>query len=217
MPADWQEISQLAAQKGLTVRAVDLHRYLECEPMPLNEFARAFCDEVAAVDPDPVLLGYSMGGRLALHALLKRPEMYRRAVIVSAHPGLTDEKEKIMRQAGDAEWAAVALRGDWKKFLTKWNSQPVLAGVEPQGRSQLEVRRQAVTRSFMDWSLGKQRDLREEIEGCGTPITWVTGAEDAKFSALAEEVKGVEHRSIAGAGHRVPWDAPEALVELLES
>lgn len=214
-PSDWQAIAHRLAEHGQTLRAVDLHRYLECCPSSLEEFARAFCEEVRAVDPEPVLVGYSMGGRLALHALLHDPELFRAAVIISAHPGLTDDREKLLRQAADAEWAAAALSGKWAEFLQRWNAQPVLAGVQPDDRSKLEMRRQAVTRSFMDWSLGRQEDLRGRIGELECQIKWLTGESDKKFTALARGLDGPDHVVVAKAGHRIPWEAPGAVVEAI--
>ena len=74
-------------------------------------------------------------------------------------------------------------------------------------------RRQAVARSFMDWSLGKQADLRDRLGGISCPILWMTGARDAKFTCLAAEVtprmRAGRHVEVAGAGHRVPWEMPD--------
>ena len=219
MAADWKELSRSLAQDGLTVRSVDLWRYLDCCPMPLWDFAKAFNEEVRAVDSAPVLLGYSLGGRLALHALLDDQQLWQRAVIVSAHTGLTDGDEKLQRLGRDAEWAAKALTSDWKQFLAEWNSQSVLAGEPLPGRSQLEVRRQAVARSFMDWSLGQQDDLLPKMSQITCPIDWVVGGRDEKFSNLGEmvtrEVPSIDLYEISGAGHRVPWDCPKDFASLV--
>lgn len=220
LAADWDDVAARLAADGHQVRAVDLWRYLECEALSLEQFGEAFCAEVAAVDDSPVLVGYSMGGRLALHALLARPALWSSAVIVSAHPGLPDEKARILRMASDAEWAGRALAGSWEEFWERWNAQPVLAGTgDPGERLRLRNRRRAVARSFMEWSLGKQRDLRGNLPAITCPLLWVTGEEDDKFtgigSELAAEQPGIRHEVLAGAGHRVPWDAAETFGELV--
>ncbi|MDE0827098.1 MAG: alpha/beta fold hydrolase [Akkermansiaceae bacterium] len=226
MAEDWKELSATLGQGGHVVRRVDLWRFLDCCPMELDEFAKSFCEEVrASGDDENVLVGYSMGGRLALHALLEDADLFRAAVIVSAHPGGLDEKEKIIRMAGDAEWAGKALVGDWAMFLKEWDGQAVL---NPEGgtleglgdRMQLKVRRQAVARSFMDWSLGKQGDLRSRFEEVKVPVLWVTGERDGKFTGLAKEaVPYLEEgrlEVVEGAGHRVPWEKSEEFGALVE-
>jgi len=218
MAADWQPLAQAVAASGQVVRSVDLWRFLDCCPMSLEEFGRAFCEEVRAVDDEPVILGYSMGGRLALHALLEDPEMWKGAMIVSAHTGLAvdDEQGRFQRMVDDAEWAAAALSGEWKSFLNKWNSQNILAGAALTGRSQLELRRQAVARSFMDWTLSKQADLLDRLGEITCPVQWIVGERDEKFKAVGQTAVTYFQNGVlseADSGHRVPWDQPEWFAE----
>jgi len=180
--------------------------------MGLKEFGEKLCAEVRGQDDDPVLLGYSMGGRLALHALQHDSAMWRKAVIVSAHPGLQDETERMMRMARDAEWAAMALQKEWPEFLKEWDAQAVLAGDVATDRSALRQRKTEVIRSMMEWTLGKQEDLRAAIEGYECPVTWVTGANDEKFTSLAEEVSVERKIVVPDVGHRVHLEAPGEIV-----
>ena len=118
------------------------------------------------------MVAYSMGGRLALHALLDDPELWTKAVIASAHPGLLDERDKLERVASDAEWAGLALTSDCGQFLQRWDAQSVLqeqASEQPDPRMRLVNRRRAIARSFMEWSLGKQENLRERFSEVRCP------------------------------------------------
>jgi 2-succinyl-6-hydroxy-2,4-cyclohexadiene-1-carboxylate synthase len=171
-----------------------------------------------------MLAGYSMGGRLALHALLADASPWQAAVIVSAHPGLESEEERAARRAHDADWAMRALTGDWAAFLADWNSQPVLTGGIPGGdeaarASRLMLRRREIARSFVDWSLGAQEALWDRLPEIRVPVLWITGAEDEKFTALAARacarMPAASHVVIEGAGHRVPWDNEVAFCEAL--
>ena len=159
-----------------------------------------------------VLVGYSMGARLALHALLDGGP-WDAVVLVAPHPGLESELERAARRESDAEWAGRALTGDWREFLTLWNAQAVLAD---SGRlpSVSDLRRREVARSFMDWSLGAQEPLWERLGEIQCPVLWCAGERDVKFRALAERALPLLPRGelwvAPGAGHRVPWDAPEA-------
>ncbi|WP_193212492.1 alpha/beta fold hydrolase [Luteolibacter marinus] len=206
--ADWRGFGI----PGWSVKRVDLWRFLDCCPMSLPEFGRALNREAVAVPGRKVLLGYSMGGRLALHALLEGGP-WDAAVLVAPHPGLEAESERATRRAADAEWASKALSGDWSEFLAAWNAQPVLAdsGMLPPLSAQ---RRQAVARSFIDWSLGAQEPLGQRLGEIGCPVLWCAGERDVKFRELGE--RAVERLSAGElwiapeSGHRVPWDAPEA-------
>ena len=91
---------------------------------------------MAADDAEPVLLGYSMGGRLALEALVEDCSAWAAAMIVSAQPGLADPVEREARLVSDGGWAGMLEKGEqgWANFQTAWDLQPVLAGsVRPSG------------------------------------------------------------------------------------
>jgi 2-succinyl-6-hydroxy-2,4-cyclohexadiene-1-carboxylate synthase len=230
MAADWKPFASAMTAAGHAVRRVDLWRYLDCCPMEMEEFGRAFCEEVMSAGAESnILVGYSMGGRLALQALLESTrageQLFRAAVIVSAHPGLPTDEERLMRMAADAEWAGRALVGEWGDFLERWEGRMRSAslGVEPEtgwgDRRLLQPRRQAVARSFMDWSLGKQGDLREELPELNCPVLWVTGVRDEKFTSLGREAVRLLRRGrmeiVPETGHRVPWERPDAFAELM--
>lgn len=213
MADDWRqfaacpEIRETAGE----VRRLDLWRFLECCPMPLSKIGETLAEEIKRIDPSPTLLGYSMGGRLALHALLAQPDVWKSAIIVSAHTGLSDEAERVARRRKDAEWSALALKGEWSEFLNRWEDQGVLKGdVDLPSRLPLKRRRASVARSFTDWSLGAQEDLSAKLLEITCPVMWVTGEADQKFtdigiSATAKLPNG-EHHILDDCGHRAPWE-----------
>ena len=215
MAEDWRGFSV----PDWGVKRVDLWRFLDCCPMGMAEFGRALNGEAAAVAGPKVLLGYSMGGRLALQALLCPGHPWDAAVIVSAHPGLEAHDERVKRLGADAEWAAKALSGDWRSFLREWNAQGVLAAsgggapaLELADRAGLEPRRRPVARSFVDWSLGAQEPTWTKLGGIACPVLWVVGERDDKFRVLggrAVPAGGFEPWLAPGAGHRVPWESAE--------
>lgn len=220
MAADWRDFAKCLAAQKTGSRAVDLWRFLECEPMPIQKFGAAFNADAGdhARSTPKVLMGYSMGGRLALHALLENPHPWKAAVIVSAHPGLEEAAEREARRAADAEWATRALSLPWPEFLTAWDSQPVLGAAfpRPPGASgALAMRRREIARSFVDWSLGAQRPLWDRLHEIAIPVLWVAGENDPKFLALARRaVEAMPQATLAiapGAGHRVPWQVRDWL------
>ncbi|MCF6313342.1 MAG: alpha/beta fold hydrolase [Verrucomicrobiales bacterium] len=206
---DWQGL-------GIGVRAVDLWRQLELGA-DLEAWGRNFNEQVVGEGHD--LVGYSMGGRLALHALLDRPRAWRSLVVLSTHPGLSDLRQRELRLKEDRAWAVLARSLPWADFLQKWNAQAVLKSVEPSaGQMDLQDRRERVARAFECWSLGRQEDLRGALAGCCTPVLWITGELDEKFTQLvAEVVSGnhfFEHQVIAGAGHRLLFENKDVLKRL---
>ncbi|WP_018969267.1 alpha/beta fold hydrolase [Rubritalea marina] len=217
--SDWTALSHKFKSEGFALARVDLWQYLACCPMPLQDFGAAFNREVKA--SSPVILGYSMGGRLALHALLNQPQKWDKAVIVSAHTGLEDKAVKGQRAGRDAMWAAQALNGMWDDFIREWNAQGVLDGGDMPQRASLKHRREQVARSFIDWSVSQQDDLLPELAKITCPVLWIVGSKDQKFVDVARLAAAqqplIRLCVIEGVGHRVPWEAPEAFArEVLE-
>ena len=216
---DWREFAAAMSADSIASRAVDLWRFLACEPRSLTRFGEALnaeANDVSAGRAKRVLVGYSMGGRLALQALARADAPWDAAVIVSAHPGLEDADERCARLAQDAGWATKAFGGDWQKFLEEWNAQSVLAGEAPrdaEASARLVMRRREIARSFVDWSLGAQEPMWGELGRIKVPVLWVVGERDEKFHRLGERaVSQMSQARLAvapGAGHRVPWECRE--------
>ncbi len=216
MAADWRCFTKHLASAGISSRAVDLWRFLEGGSVPLADFGTALnADAHGEISRSHgrALLGYSMGGRAALHALLEKDHPWQAAIIVSAHPGLKTEPEKAARRATDADWATQALTRNWQEFLKAWDAQPILSSSpmrEDQAAGRLVMRRREVARSFVDWSLGAQASLWERLGEISIPVLWIAGENDPKFLALAQTaVAKMPHavlRIAPAAGHRVPWE-----------
>lgn len=221
-PSDWDILNNSGHNlTGEIIRKVDLWRYLDCRSIGLEEFGDIFTSEVAAQDPNPYLIGYSMGGRLALNALTAQPNLWRGAALISTHPGLKTEEEKVTRRTNDAIWSAKALQSKWSDFLEEWNTQSVLGDL-PTGmadRHLLQPRSLAVARAFCAWSLGEQRDFRELSRTIPCPITLITGEEDKKFTQLATEFNFPNSLAITipTAKHRPLWENPTAVISTLKN
>ncbi|MEO5915102.1 MAG: alpha/beta fold hydrolase [Luteolibacter sp.] len=227
MAADWRGFAKSMAATGIGTRAIDSWRFLECCPMPLTDFGKALNADASGEvfrGSSRALLGYSMGGRMALHSLLEDGHPWQAAIIVSAHPGLDSETERADRRASDAGWATQALAGDWQKFLTAWNAQPILGDAamrDPQASGRLIMRRREIARSFVDWSLGAQEPLWDRLGKITIPVLWVAGENDTKFRALAERASSLIPKGCVaiapGTGHRVPWAAETWFAETVGS
>ena len=219
--SDWRGLSKNLTEGGLATRAVDLWRFLQCESVPMPEFGRRLNADAAGEvsrGQKRILVGYSMGGRLALHSLLEDGP-WDAAVIISANPGLRDTAEASARRASDALWATQALTLGWAEFLQKWGEQPILAGAIRDEREdkKLMQRRREIARSFVDWSVANQASLWNRLPEVKIPVLLVAGDEDAKFRALAEEAAALNDNfqlALApNAGHRVPWERGDWLAE----
>lgn len=173
-----------------------------------------FAGETADVQPEDALIGYSMGGRLALYQMLRTPTA--RAVIVSA--GITAFGEE--RLAADERWAQRFESEPWGSLMKAWDAQAVFGGHEVERREE-NYRREELARALRDWSPAALEPIAPRLQEIKTPILWVVGANDAKY--VAEGERGVSMLPNAelwicpGAGHRVPWEQPERFVDRLRA
>ncbi|MEY3395312.1 MAG: hypothetical protein RL346_1548 [Verrucomicrobiota bacterium] len=221
--SDWRPIASELAKSGISTRAVDLWRFLQCESVSMVDFAKQLNADAMGEIPRGrrrILMGYSMGGRLALHALLEHGP-WEAAVIISANPGIRDPEEAAQRRRDDTLWATRALTDSWADFLSAWNSQSILGGSLRDEREDKKLiqRRREIARSFVDWSVANQENLWERLAEINIPVLWIAGEFDEKFTSIAHEASAWSPRfsqAIApGAGHRVPWENGDWLATTL--
>lgn len=157
-----------------------------------------------------ILVGYSLGGRVAMHALLASPAQWSGAVIVAANPGLRSVPEREQRLAHDREWARRFKTGDWDAVIADWNAQSVFAGeAAPMARPESARSRDAAVTALERFSVARQDDLRPALRHLALPVLWVAGARDTKYVSLMRECAALNSRfrfvEVPGAGHRAPW------------
>lgn len=162
------------------------------------------------------VLGYSLGGRmaLALHEHLRaHGDQATDFVFVSVNPGLADAGEREARLKADAQWAGRFRSEEWTKLMTDWNAQAVFQGsVNEPDRSRRKGQRDLLAKALMRWSLARQPDHRGRLVETGD-FLWITGARDAKFTGLAQGLPNA--KTIPTASHRVHLDAPAELARMV--
>lgn len=206
-PADWNSFDSITNPLTLT------HNEL-----PFWQWAKKFNSELPLKEKK-ILVGYSMGGRLAMHLLIDNPASWAGAVLISAHPGLTTEEERAKRRESDRLWSERFLHDPWDILMLDWNQNPVFSAQPfPSPRLENEFNRQALAQQLTNWSLGQQEDLLPKMQTLDMPILFLAGENDKKFALIAEQFSTFAQVSIVpGASHRVPWDRPELFEKTVKS
>lgn len=171
------------------------------------------------------LLGYSLGGRLALYHASRQPLGLEGLWLESAHPGLP-ASERPARVAHDEGWALRFEQEPLEDVLADWYQQPVFADLTEAQRSRQILRRLAanhglaVARMLRATSLGHQPSLWQWLESASLPVGYFSGRQDAKFhnlaSYLASLAPHLRHITLEG-GHNLHSEQPEAFSQQLNA
>jgi 2-succinyl-6-hydroxy-2,4-cyclohexadiene-1-carboxylate synthase len=172
------------------------------------------------------LLGYSMGGRVALHYATTRPERVERLVLIGASPGIADPPLREARRRADERLAAQIERQSIEEFARRWAMIPALAGQPDEVARRAHADRLSNTpaglaRALKGLGTGALPPLWHRLSELGMPVALVVGERDEKFLAIAKEmaraIPDVELYLVADAGHAVHLERPQAIAELLAS
>lgn len=167
-------------------------------------------------------LGYSMGGRIALAAAVRRPARVSSLILESASPGLQGENERRARRRADEALAEGILRGGMEAFVDHWLGLPLFATqgkLPPQIRESNRERRLNNNPEYLAACLrglgtGAQPSFWEDLSEIDIPTLLLAGEEDSKFYQLAtkmsESIPKVELRLIPKSGHSIHLENPFA-------
>jgi pimeloyl-ACP methyl ester carboxylesterase len=176
-------------------------------------YAEDLSEIKSEIRPGDVLVGYSLGGRLALELTVSLGFIPKKVILLNAHPGLREE-ECPARIAWEDE-VIRRLSGDNAGFSAWWNALPVFAADAP-----IEIDAEVQARSvalFQKLRLSGQPDFVPVLRAHADKFTWLIGESDHKYVALAREClipAGIKVRFVPG-GHRLHQSA-EALKALEE-
>jgi 2-succinyl-6-hydroxy-2,4-cyclohexadiene-1-carboxylate synthase len=228
--SDWDALGEWFPDA--TITALDLWSLVASRdavdwPSVGRALDRALVEAAGRYGAEPVfVVGYSFGARLALSSgLLAAPgSPVRGCCFVSCNPGIPEENDgaRAERTVSDDTWARRIL--DWPEpdIWRAWDAQPVFRGSQPfSPREGLPAPRAVLAMALRRLSLGAQPDFRARLEAWPSPVLWITGAHDSKFSALARELASAgvpaTFMRCAAAGHRVPWDNPAAFAHAVRT
>ncbi len=185
----------------------------------------AVLEDVAGLAPERfTLVGYSMGGRVALHAALALSGRVDRLVLIGASPGLADRGEREERRAADEELAESIERSSIEEFARRWAQTPVLAGQLPEVLAAVHADRlrnepAGLARALRGLGTGALPSLWDRLGEVSMPVALVVGERDEKFRAIAAQTASALPDAdvilAPGAGHAVHLEAPGAAAAVI--
>jgi 2-succinyl-6-hydroxy-2,4-cyclohexadiene-1-carboxylate synthase len=162
-------------------------------------------------------VGYSMGGRVSLHAALAHPARVRALVLMGATAGIDDPDERRTRRAADERLADHIEAVGVETFVDEWLANDLFAGLTQQTAMRDDrLRNSAVglAASLRATGTGTQEPLWERLHEIDVPVLVLAGEHDTKFRSNGERLARLLTTStfevIAGAGHSAHLEQPEA-------
>lgn len=213
----WRTVTPLLAARlpGVDIEAVDLPGHGDA-PAPADGDLWASADRLIDVGGRAVYIGYSMGGRVALHAALSHPDEVTGLVLIGATAGIDDEHERRARRDADERLATRIEHIGTEAFIDEWLQTPLLASLGTDAamrEDRLRNRAADLAASLRATGTGTQDPLWARLAEITCPTLILVGANDVKFTALgrrlADGIDDAVLRVIQGAGHSVHLEQPE--------
>jgi 2-succinyl-6-hydroxy-2,4-cyclohexadiene-1-carboxylate synthase len=230
---DWREVTA-ALDDPFRCLAADLPGHGASLGLPPEDYAikgatRALLRLLGELDVErAVIVGYSMGGRLALYLALRHPERCAGLFLESASPGLEGATERQARREADEERVRCLGSGDLGTFLWDWYRQPLFASLarhEGLVEEIVKARRRndpvELARSLRGMGTGNQPSRWGELAGLQVPSLAVAGALDEKYARIARRMENLSPRIraavVPGTGHSIHLETPGTYLTLLRN
>ncbi|KZE40319.1 2-succinyl-6-hydroxy-2,4-cyclohexadiene-1-carboxylate synthase [Bhargavaea cecembensis] len=174
------------------------------------------------------LLGYSLGGRIAIGYAAAHPEKVSRLILESTSPGLRTGDERRERRESDGKLAAFIEREGILAFTDRWENIPLFAS---QKRMPEHVRQRVrrgrlgndpagLAGSLRGIGTGSQPSYWESLEHFSMPVTLITGTLDVKYVKIAADMvrrlPDVHHVTVQDAGHTVHVENPARFATMVK-
>jgi 2-succinyl-6-hydroxy-2,4-cyclohexadiene-1-carboxylate synthase len=193
-------------------------------PVRLLEFGTwTFEERVAEITADGcVVVGYSMGGRLALHAALDAA--FAGLVVIGASAGIEDADERRRRRGEDLELADWIETHSIADVVARWEANPVFASqpaalVEAQRAGRLDHDPVLLARLLRSAGQGACAPIWDRLGSLAMPVLALAGENDGTYVAASRRIASLVPRGssgvIAGAGHAAHLEAPSAVAQAI--
>ncbi len=214
----WKSIAGLFAADGYESVVVDAPGHGASANVRAD--LRRGADMLTALCGAGVYIGYSLGGRLCLHAALMYPHLVRGLAVIGSSPGIADETERAARRAADNKLADHITDVGVEAFLDEWLAQPLFADLtlDEDGRAdRLRNNVDGLASSLRHAGTGAQGSLWPRLREINMPVLTIAGELDAKFAAIGRQIAASvpqgQSVEIPGAGHAAHLQQPQLVMQ----
>jgi 2-succinyl-6-hydroxy-2,4-cyclohexadiene-1-carboxylate synthase len=189
-----------------------------------KRYPSALCERADEMpQPGVVPIGYSMGGRIAVHRALAEPDRWPALVLVGVSAGVDDP---AARRAADEELAAWIERHSIEEVVARWEARPVFATqskelVDAQRRGRLSFEPAELASFLRRFGQGVMPPVWDRLPELDLPVLLLAGSLDDKYAEAGERMASLlprgTFRAIPGAGHAPHLEDPDAVATSLRA
>ncbi|QWG35802.1 2-succinyl-6-hydroxy-2,4-cyclohexadiene-1-carboxylate synthase [Bacillus mycoides] len=167
------------------------------------------------------VLGYSMGGRLAITMACLYPQYVRSLLLENCTAGLESEEERKERREKDERLADKIEQEGIRIFVSMWENIPLFETQQRLAQNVKEAVRKerlannpkGLANSLRGMGTGAQPSWWNELQNLKMPVLLLNGESDEKFFRLLKNIEKCIPRAnfvkIDGAGHAIHVEQPE--------
>jgi len=232
--ASWGQHLDVFAHYGFRVLALDMLGHGQSDaPQDAQRYTIEQCQadilavlvECGVSEGEAILLGYSMGGRIALYTAFSG--FFRALILESASPGLAELLARAQRVKSDEQLAARIEQNGIEAFVNYWEHLPLFASQQrlPLEQRQalheqrMQNRATGLANSLRGVGTGTQPALQERLKTLTIPVLLITGILDSKFCTIAQHMAqslpNARLHIVPDAGHTVHLEQPELFDRLV--
>lgn len=173
-----------------------------------------------------ILVGYSMGGRIALYLTINFPHFFRGTVLESASPGLATQSARDRRIDWDLQLSERLTTSDLTSFLASWYANPLFDSFRNHPRYQAAITRRLqnnparLAKSLQNIGLGRQPSLWGRLAAIDRSLLLIVGDKDYKFTEIAQKMlcslPDASLSVVQNSGHNVHFEQPREFSQLLK-
>jgi len=170
------------------------------------------------------LIGYSLGGRLALNFATRFPHLIEKLIILSSNPGIDDLEERQARLKWDQGWCDIIDNEGLSTFIERWYEQPLFSSFRKTSNFQEILKRRlqndpnSIKETFQKWSPAILPSCWNAIKSFSFPSLFLFGEHDIRYHSIQKRLVelGLETDLIANSGHAIHLENPQACVEKIK-
>ncbi|MDG6881792.1 2-succinyl-6-hydroxy-2,4-cyclohexadiene-1-carboxylate synthase [Phocoenobacter uteri] len=223
---DWNKVlKNLQNHPKIRPLTLDLPFHGQSETICCNDFNEV-CQQIhdtlqTQIDRPFYLVGYSLGGRIALHYhLFKNNPLLLGTIVEGANIGLETKSQRYVRWQNDIAWATRFETENIENVLQDWYQQAVFFDLDFAKKQQLIQKRKSnngkcIAQMLKATSLAKQAFLLEQIK-TQSNLHFIIGERDKKFQTQAIQYQ-LNYQLIENAGHNCHWENPVGFIKKLET